>query len=109
MTAIEAARIYAEFVGGETDHADGPTRPPMSGVMDHKTTRVTYFGRKLSESAKDFVCRMQIERQQKWVQVTFSKEYEISVAPPPTSNRPIPLSALRHDRQRIGLFVPRGR
>lgn len=26
----------------------------------------------------------------------------------PTSTRPIPLSALRHQQQRIGLFVPRG-
>jgi hypothetical protein len=26
---------------------------------------------------------------------------------PPTSTRPIPLSALRHQQQRIGLFVPR--
>lgn len=25
----------------------------------------------------------------------------------PTSTRPIPLSALRHQQQRIGLFVPR--
>jgi hypothetical protein len=37
-----------------------------------------------------------------------SPEFQFSVgAAQPTSTRPIPLSALRHQQQRIGLFVPR--
>jgi hypothetical protein len=32
---------------------------------------------------------------------------DVHVAATPTSTRPIPLSALRHQQQRIGLFVPR--
>jgi hypothetical protein len=89
------------YIGGGATFLPGwtpPPAPPMSGVRDEPIGSVAWFAHKPGDLRK-------VEASGVQALITFSDD--VHVAAKPTSTRPIPLSALRHQQQRIGLFVPR--